>query len=200
MIRVVIGSNGLEDDSVVMVPRSILRHSDVASDKATASGYFDCEEIVFSPDENITKQEFTHFVHFLYTGTIETNGPLSPHSVPNDAEVSDRVTNWVNGFRVGHHLQAEQLMNHCIGVAMNLHLERPVGLGLTVGSEVLYHILPLLKQPKHEDLYELLAKCIAREWKDAVLGEKEDRIAEWNHTFRDWPEFASKAKSVCRRG
>jgi hypothetical protein len=102
MIRVVIGSEGPDGDSVVAVPRSILRHSDVASEKATAGGYSNCKEIVFSSNENILMQEFTYFVHFLYTSTIKINGPLSPHSFPEAEDVSDWVTGWVNGFRIGH--------------------------------------------------------------------------------------------------
>jgi hypothetical protein len=92
MIRVVISSKGPNSNSVVAVPRSILRHSNVASEKATASGYSNCEEIVFSSNKNILMQEFTYFVHFLYTSTIKINGPLSPHSFPKAKDVSDQVT------------------------------------------------------------------------------------------------------------
>jgi hypothetical protein len=89
MIRVVISSEGPDGDSVVAVLRSILRHSDVASEKATAGGYFNCEEIVFSSNKNILMQEFTYFVHFLYTSTIKINGPLFLHSFPKAKDVSN---------------------------------------------------------------------------------------------------------------
>jgi hypothetical protein len=34
-------------------------------------------------------------------------------------------------------------------------------------------------------VFKFLAACIAREWKEAVLGEDDKHIAEWNYTFGD---------------
>jgi hypothetical protein len=89
MIRVVISFKGLNGNSVVAVLRSILCYSNVVSKKATASSYSNCKEIVFSSNKNILMQEFTYFVHFLYTSTIKINSLLSLHSFPKAKDVSN---------------------------------------------------------------------------------------------------------------
>jgi hypothetical protein len=200
MIRVVIRSNNPgEEDSFVTVPSNILHHSEVANEKSTARGHEECEQIEFSYEEDIAMSEFMNFVHFLYTGTIETTGPLTLGDLTNEEAVSDRVYTWVNGYCVGHRVRADGFMNHCLGVAMSLHCKRPNGLGVKVGSLILYLVLPRLQQREDADMYEFLVGCIAREWKYDVLGEKEERIAEWDHTFKDWPEFAASVKAKYRQ-
>jgi len=193
--RIVIRSHNYNDEEFY-VPTNLFNYSQVALDRYTSIPEMDRElGIIFKAEDRINSYGFHALLRFLETGSA-MEVPFNIHDSPSDEEKAACFKTWTLGFEVGHFLEVDKFMIHCLRLALKLHGSRPSGVECELPVHVLYTILPLLQISPFGRMYEFLVIATARDWLKAQRNDPTStvKVSEWEAAFQDFPDLATRIK------